>query len=78
MDSQIASGGLLSANANQRGLRPMKSKLPTRPRADEVIKVVISADEKREVFATAAARRTSVSEFVRRAIRQAADAPTAA
>jgi uncharacterized protein (DUF1778 family) len=56
----------------------MNTKLPTRPRADDVIKVVISAEEKREVFATAAARRTSVSEFVRRAIRQAANSPTAA
>lgn len=56
----------------------MKSKLPTRPKADEVIKVVISAEEKREVFGLAAARRTSVSEFVRRAIRQAANSPTAA
>ncbi len=56
----------------------MKTKLPTRPKVDEVIKVVCSAEEKREVFGMAAARRTSVSEFVRHAIRQAANAPTAA
>lgn len=56
----------------------MNTKLPVRPKFDTRLSIVIAEDEKRELFAVAAKRSTTVSELVRRAIRQVANSPTAA
>lgn len=56
----------------------MRTDLPVRPKLDERIRVALAPDEKRRVFEVAAEQRTSVSEFVRRAIVRAANNPTAA
>ena len=51
----------------------MHTDLPLRPKLDERIKVALPSDEKRRVFEIAAARRLTVSAFVRDAIAKATD-----
>ena len=46
----------------------MNTKLPTRPKMEARLNVVLPADEKQALFAVAKERRLPVSEVVRRAI----------
>jgi uncharacterized protein (DUF1778 family) len=51
---------------------------PRREKLDEHLHVVIATDDKRRIYEAAAARRLTVSEFVRAAIVRAASEPQAA
>lgn len=46
----------------------MNTKLPTRPPHDERITVPLTAEDKRRIFETAAARGTTASDLMRRAV----------
>jgi hypothetical protein len=48
-----------------------RTELPTRPKLEERIRVALTPDEKHRLFAFAADRRLTVSEFVRSAIARA-------
>ena len=52
----------------------MRTKLPTRPKMDERIALVLPADEKRRLFEAAARKNTTVSAMLRAAVAHVAQA----